>query len=1147
MSIRVALEHRMSYRFDRAVALSPHVVRLRPAPHCRTPILAYSMTVTPSEHFINWQQDPFGNHLARLVFPEPARELTVTVDLVVDLAIVNPFDFFVEESAAHYPFAYDTTLRRELTPYFSDEEPTPLLARWLDDWSADRASSSADGQSIVDFLVEVNQRVFRSVEYTTRMEPGVHTPDETLAQKLGSCRDSAWLLVHILRRAGLAARFVSGYLVQLRADEAALDGPSGTVVDFTDLHAWAEAYIPGAGWIGLDPTSGLLAGEGHLPLVCSPHPSSAAPITGATDPCEVTFEFSNTVTRLAGPPRVTLPYSDEQWMRIDALGHEVDKVLADGDVRLTVGGEPTFVSIDDMDAAEWTTAADGADKRARAEALALRLLDRFAPGGLVHYGQGRWYPGEPLPRWQIALLWRADGESLWHDHALLATGVLAETAVPAAAAASTAAETLARSIAASLGLPDGCCIPAYEDSLHRLAVEAGLPGGDPPAIDVDPTDAALRDSAARLRVIAALDALGRGEPAGWVIPLYPVPRPEPDPRPSDRPGWATTHWTLRRGRLSLIPGDSPLGLRLPLDALTWRPPPPPDPEPSLFAERPPLPSGEGESEPARPRPEAKVVEPEAVPRGALCVEARDGKLFVFLPPVPQLEHAVDLLQVVERAAASLGQPIVIEGYLPPNDPRLVRLVVTPDPGVLEVNIHPAASWPDLVDTTTGVHADARATRLGTETFHLDGTHAGTGGGNHLTLGGPTPADSPLLRRPDLLRSIITYWQHHPSLSYLFSGRFVGPTSQAPRVDEGRHERLYELEIAFAELDRFAAAHPRETAPPWLVDRVFRHLLVDVTGNTHRSELCIDKLFSPDSERGRLGLLELRGFEMPPHPRMALVQNLLVRALVARFWAEPYTGTLVRWGTELHDRFLLPWYAMADIADVVEDLQRHGFAFDLAWLEPFFEFRFPRVGLVDIAGVTLELRAAIEPWSVLGEEVTSTGTARYVDSSIERIQVRVDGLTADRHVVTCNGVPMPLHSTGTPGSYVAGVRYRAWNAPSALHPTIGVHVPLVFDVVDRWSGRSLGGCTYHVSHPGGRAYDRFPVNANEAEARRASRFSVVGHTPGPVDVAGFAGTGIAAGDLGGQSVEYPRTLDLRRVPSLRANPEAAVGPTAPSHP
>ena len=701
---------------------------------------------------------------------------------------------------------------------------------------------------------------------------------------------SAWLLVQVLRRLGLAARFVSGYLVQLRADEAPLDGPVGPVADFTDLHAWAETYLPGAGWIGLDPTSGLLAGEGHIPLVCTPQPATAAPISGATEPCEVTFEFSNRVRRLGGPPRVTLPYSEEQWSAIDALGHEIDKALVTGDVRLTLGGEPTFVAADDMEDAQWTTAADGADKRSRAEALARRLLERFGPGGLIHHGQGKWYPGERLPRWQIALLWRADGEPLWDEPALLADPVLAAELQTGAAngadALARGAAVLANTIAESLGLPEGCCVPAYEDPLHRLLAEARLPGGEPPATDITPTDKSLGSSEGRVAELAALDEQGRGGPAGWVIPLHPVNDDEAGPGAGQEPAWATTRWTLRRGYLALVPGDSPLGLRLPLDALTWRPPPEDDPEVSPFDDLPPLAGRK-----ARRRRKVKEVKPEDVPRGALCVEARQGSLFVFLPPVNRLEQFVELVGVVEGAAAKLAWPVVLEGYLPPFDPRLVRLLVTPDPGVLEVNIHPASSWPELVDITTGVHADARATRLGTEKFHLDGTHTGTGGGNHLTLGGPTPADSPLLRRPDLLRSIITYWQHHPSLSYLFSGRFIGPTSQAPRVDEARHESLYELEIAFAELDRQTALAKGGRVSPWLVDRLFRHLLVDITGSTHRAELCIDKLFSPDSERGRLGLLELRGFEMPPHPRMALVQALLVRALVARFWAVPYAGAL----------------------------------------------------------------------------------------------------------------------------------------------------------------------------------------------------------------------------------------------------------------
>ena len=1080
MSIRLAIEHRTVYRYDRSVRLGPHVVRLRPAPHCRTPILAYSLQVTPAQHFVNWQQDPFGNYMARFVFPEPARELTVTVDLVADMTVINPFDFFVDEEARTWPFRYEPSLAHDLAPYLALDADGPLFGAWVT--AVPRAETP-----INDFLVELNRRVLSDVAYSVRMDPGVQTPDETLEKAVGSCRDSAWLLVQILRSLGIAARFASGYLVQLAEDDPP-EG-SGPRSDFTDLHAWAEAYIPGAGWIGLDPTSGLLAGEGHIPLACTALPAAAAPITGSVDAAQTTFEYSNIVRRIHESPRVTLPYTAEQWERIDELGRAVDADLKKRDVRLTMGGEPTFVAIDDMEAPEWNTDAVGGAKRELASGLAARLAAAFAPGALIQHGQGKWYPGEPLPRWQIGVYWRADGHPLWRDRDLLADPTVDGAATGADARA------LAGAIAAALGLPDEVRYPAYEDPLERLWRESRLPRGEPPSRpSPDPEDASLADAGSRAALVASLDA-ERGEPRGWAMPLHRAP--------GDR-SWSTGRWLLRRGHLFLIPGDSPIGLRLPLDSLTWTPPPP-DAEQSLFRRVEDLP-------PVRAATRAEVEITDPPPITALCVELRDGHVHVFLPPLQDFSHAAELIAIIEDAAARAGVQIVVEGYPPPRDTRARYFVVAPDPGVIEVNIHPSGSWPELAERTLTMVHEARKVGLGTEKFALDGTHTGTGGGGHLTLGGPTPADSPLLRCPALLRSLLTYWQHHPSLSYLFAGRFVGPTSQAPRIDEGRHESLYELEIAFAELERLSAAGP---APPWQVDRLFRHLLVDVTGNTHRAEFCIDKLFSPDSERGRLGVVELRGFEMPPHPQMALVQALLVRTLVARFWGQPYAAPLVRWGTELQDRFLLPWWAEHDIRSVVVDLNDHGYPFEMAWLEPFLEFRFPLLGVVNVHDISVELRAAIEPWHVLGEQLAAT-TARYVDSSLERLQVRVDGLTEPRYAVTCNGFPVPVQPTDTPGTYVGGVRYRAWQPWSALHPTIGVHAPLTFDIVDRWSSRSLGGCRYHVSHPGGLAYDRFPINAAEAETRRGSRFEPIGHSAGRIELPEIRRAG-----------EYPRTLDLRR--------------------
>jgi len=411
--IRVALNHKSIYDYDRPVSLGPQIVRLRPAPHCRTPICSYSLGVTPKTHFLNWQQDPHSNNLARLVFPEETTSLHVEVDLVAEMTVINPFDFFLEPQADHYPFAYEPSLRKDLLPFLRPETPGPELIKLLE--SIDRSKGKT-----IDFLVNLNRILHEKVTYVIRMEPGVQTPEETLSLAVGSCRDSAWLMVQLLRNLGLAARFVSGYLIQLKPDVKSLDGPSGAEEDFTDLHAWAEVFLPGAGWIGLDPTSGLLAGEGHIPLACTPEPTTAAPISGTLGECHVEFRHEMAVTGIHEDPRVTKPYTEEQWREINRVGNFVDTRLEMGDVRLTMGGEPTFVSIDDMEGDEWKTSAVGPTKRRLAGDFITRLRERFAPNGLIHYGQGKWYPGESLPRWALTCLWRTDGQPIWHNHELLA-------------------------------------------------------------------------------------------------------------------------------------------------------------------------------------------------------------------------------------------------------------------------------------------------------------------------------------------------------------------------------------------------------------------------------------------------------------------------------------------------------------------------------------------------------------------------------------------------------------------------------------------------------------------------------------------------------------------------------------------------------
>lgn len=1010
VSTRVAITHRIEQGLPHPTQLPTQWLRLRPAPHARARITAYSLAVDAEPHFINWLRDPFENHLARLDLPEPVGSLDLTVEIVADLVPINPFDFLTEPYAAGFPFEYPAQLLKELQPYLQVEKPGPRLRRWFAELDATQATT-------LERLSDVNGRVHAAHTPVPGPVPTALDPEQLLDRDTCTCWEQAWLLTLSLRHLGLAARFACGYRVDLAAD------PSGN--DSVAFHAWSEVFLPGAGWIGLDPATVLFTNETYLPLASTPDPMRARPILDSQRRLLDVHSERLSVRRLVPEP-ATWPYTTSQWSDIQALGRQVQRDHAELGLEATLGVSLTLTSPKNAEAPEWNFAALGDSKRDAARSLLARLQHRLAPGGVTQEGQGQWYAGEGLPRWRLGCFFRADGVPVWRDPARLGGGHGDFTPGDARA--------MAESLADELGIARACVVAAFEDPLHEESRARAFP---------NPAAGDLRDPARR-RELAERLSEATGVATGFVLPLRWDHGAE---------RFVSGTWVFRRSRLYLIPGESSLGYRLPLGSLVD------DPEGQREAQmqRSPFealdPLADYASDARAPDGVGLPPATEHPPRTGLGVEARSGRLHVFLPPLSHLEHYLQLVAAIERAARANDVTVVIEGYDPPEDPRLLRFSLQPEAGVLRVTLPQTGAWDRQLELLSAAYAQARRCGLEPERVMEDGQRLPAGGGGRMTVGGTRPADSPWLVRPDILCGLIAYFQRHPSLSYFFAGPLVGDGGDAPRPDEGRDEAVYELSIA---LSRLSGKH---AVGPWYPDRVLRHLLADTKGDLKRAEIRTDQLYSPEQAGMRLGRVIIGAFETAPEERTAALQTLLLHGLLSRFARVGDDAKLVRWGTALHDRFMLPQALWQDLGSVISDLNDAGHPFQLEWFQPILALRFPVLGHVQLGAIALELQRAHEPWPLLAEEVSGGGMSRFLDMANERMQVRLSGLTPERYTLVCNDRSVPLQATGVHGEYVAGVRYKVWNPPATMHPTRPAVASLVFDLLDTWTGRVVGGCTY----------------------------------------------------------------------------------------
>ena len=1003
---RIALRHRLDYRFDRPVRLSTHWLRLCPAPNTRANVTAYTLRVGPRTHFLNWLRDPFENHLARLDLPEPIRHFTLDVEILAELQPANPFDFLAERYAVNHPFDYPQQLARDLAPYLRQPAIGPITRAWL-------ARLDGTEAATMERLTALNQHVGTTLATADDDAPGSVDTDAVLDAGTGSPRALAWLLTLALRHYGIAARLVSGYRL------------TGAAPDYhAALAAWVEAYLPGAGWIGLDPVAGLFTAEQHIPLATAADPLRLRPVIGYREACEETVsEDLEVITLTARGP--DWPYTDAQWTAIHATADHVDERLQHRNITLTGGTALEFTRPDHKAAPEWRTGGPGPDTLATARRLARRLRDRLLPGAAICTGQGEWFAGEPAPRWRIHCIARRDGTPVWQDPGLL--DVPGRDDSPGREAVL----PLANSIAQRLGLAPEDVLPAHEDQLFAL-------WNDRQALEFRPDDSDLATPEARLALARHLDR-AHGPATGFVLPLH---------RDPGSGTWLSGPWPTRRGTVTLLPGEAPMGFRLPLNGLPrtaeGRVEPPPARSP--WDSDAPLSAVAGSR---RALPGASVM-----PATALCVERRQGQLHVFLPPLPSSDDFLHLMDAVEGAAAECGVAVHLEGYTPPTDPRLQCLELEPETGTLRITVPPAPDWRQECAWLQAVYDEAERLGLAAWTGDADlPAPAGQRAGRQL--GGQTPAHSPFLRDPGLLRSLLLYWQRHPSLSYLFAGPRVGPDGWAPRLDEVSDGHMRELALALERLPH------GDCDRPWLADRVLSHLVTDPAGDPRGGEFRLHRLYPAGAGGERLGIVELHAFAMAPHARLAAVESLLLRAIVLRLAVRPETGAPVRWGTALHDRFLLPEVLQRDFDTVLAELGDCGVRLESRWFAPWITWMFPLLADLHAGPVRLRLQPALEPWPVLAEESTGQGSFRFIDPANARFQVHLTGMTPNRHVLLCNGHRVPLQGTDRPGEAVAGIRCKVADPPATLYPGMPPVRALVFDLVDTWSGRTLGGCTYEL--------------------------------------------------------------------------------------